>query len=166
MKVALFVGSHAGDTLAVRTGWWLTRLAQKGKYGIVTHCEAIHAEHSDGTVTIASASLRDGGVRPKRTALTPGNWIIADVPVWEVDRSIDWFAVHDGELYDWRGALATVLPGAGVWNRWFCNEAVGASLGLEAPEIFGPHQFAAMALTLGTDVTQEFFANQHTTLTN
>lgn len=160
MKVALYVGDHAGDGISIRLGWWLTRLGQKGQLGIVTHVEAIHAEHQDGSVTIASASLRDGGVRSKDVTLTPGSWMIVDVPQWSLQQCQAWFAVHDGELYDVRGALATMLPGAGVWNRWFCNEAVGASIGLMQPGTFGPHQFAAIALTMGSDVTAAFFENR------
>jgi hypothetical protein len=157
MLVALYIGTHANDKLHVRLAWYLTRLAQKGPLDIVTHVEAIHAQHADGTVTIASASLRDKGVRVKRVALNPLHWIIVDVPQWEVARSILWFAKHLNELYDIRGALATVLPGSNVSDRWFCNESVGASIGLRCPETFGPHQFAAVALTLGTDITDQFF---------
>ncbi len=157
MLVALFVGSHDGDTWLVRAGCAITRWVQKGTLGIVTHVEAIHAEHSDGSVTIASSSLRDGGVRSKDVTLTLDNWRIVDVPQWDEQQSIEWFRLHDGEAYDKRGALATVLPGAGVWNEWFCNEAIGASISLRCPETFGPHQFAAIALTLGVDVTREFF---------
>jgi len=153
MLVALYTGPHVSDALHVRLAWYLTRLMQKGSLGVVTHVEAIHAQHDDGTVTIASASLRDGGVRTKRTKLNPAHWTIVDVPQWSVLRSIAWFEDHDGEQYDWRGALATVLPGANVWDRWFCNEALGASVGLVNPQTFGPHQFAAVCLSIGRDVT-------------
>ena len=160
MKIALYIGPHTSDALHVRLAWWLTRWVQKGPLGVVTHCEAIHSEHSDGSVTIASASLRDGGVRTKVVTLNPTHWLITDVPKWETHRSIGWFAIHDGQRYDWRGALATVLPGTGVWNRKFCNQAVGGSVGLLHPETFGPHQFAAICLTLGRDVTADFFESR------
>lgn len=157
MLTAFYIGDHTGDTLIVRWTCKAIRFVQKGPLGIVTHCEAIHAQHDDGTVTIASASYRDGGVRTKVTALTPGNWMIVDVPEWDVVASIAWFKAHDGEPYDWRGAVATVLPGHKRDGEWFCNEALGASIGFLYPETFGPHQFAAIALTLGKDVTTEFF---------
>jgi len=160
MKVALFVGRHDKDTLPVRLGWAATRWVQKGQLGIVTHCESIHCEYIDGSVDIASSSLRDGGVRTKNVMLTPDNWRIVDVTTWDVDQSREWFRLHDGELYDLRGALATILPGKGVWNRKFCNQAVGASVGLRCPETFSPSQFAAICLTFGVDVTQEFFADR------
>jgi len=148
MKVALYVGDHSNDDWLVQMTCRVIRLVQKGPFRMVTHVEAIHAEHADGSVTIASSSLRDKGVRTKRVVLTPGNWQIIDVPLWDTQRSIDWFKLHDGMPYDWRGALATQLPGSGRANEWFCNEAVGASVGLQTPDRLGPHQFAAIASSL------------------
>lgn len=149
MKVALFIGDHTKDTPGVRLGWWLTRLVQKGKYSNVTHVEAILKEWDDGSVTIASSSLRDGGIRMKRCVLTPGHWDIVDVPRWDSEVAEQWFIDHEGEPYDWRGAFATCVPVQ--WkqkNEWFCNEAVGASVGMNSPEIFGPSQFAAICHSL------------------
>lgn len=148
MKIALYVGAHKADSLSTRLIWQMIRFVQKGPYDRVTHVEAIHEEHDDGTVTIASASLRDGGVRSKRVKLAHKSWFVVDVPQWDVRDSKVWFARHHGAAYDSRGALATVLPGSSQRDRWFCNEAVGASVGLLAPETFGPHQFAALAITL------------------
>ncbi len=159
MLAALYVGDHAQDALNVRVGAGLTRLVQKGPYGRVTHAEAILAGADFRRVDIGSSSVRDGGVRTKRNvALTPGNWMVVDVPRWDADRSRLWFAAHDGEPYDWRGAWATVLPGHHQAGAWFCNEAVGASVGLLTPECFTPAQFAAICLTLGVDVTARFFS--------
>jgi hypothetical protein len=56
MKCALYIGTHDKDDWLARVGWYITRHTQKGAYGHVKHCEAIHAEHTDGSVTIASAS--------------------------------------------------------------------------------------------------------------
>lgn len=159
MKIALFIGDHAADDLMVRVGWYLTRLVQKGPYGIVTHVEAIHAEHGDGTVTIAGASVRDEGVRATRVRLNPDHWLIADVPQWEVQKSIALLAQTRGAKYDWRGALATCLPGSPQAGRWFCNEWVGQPF-LKAAATFGPHHFAALCLSLGQDMTAEFFRSR------
>lgn len=149
MKIALYIGNHDKDSWTVRLGWWLTRLVQKGSYSNVTHVEAILKEWDDGSVTIASASLRDGGVRMKRCILTPGHWDIVDVPRWDVERAEQWFVEHDGEPYDWRGAFATCMPFSwDEYKQWFCNGAVGAAVGLECPEIFGPSQFAAICHSL------------------
>lgn len=144
------------DSWLVRAGWRLTRLVQKGMFGHVTHVEAIHAEHPDGSVTIASASIRDGGVRSKVTRLDPDHWRIVDVPQWETRRSADLLLQTRGAPYDWRGALATCMPGSPQTGRWFCNAWVAAPF-LEAPATFGPHQFAAICLSLGRDITNEFF---------
>lgn len=161
MKVALYVGTHAGDAPLVRLGWALTRLVQKGEFGQVTHCEAIHMEYPDGTVAIASSSLRDQGVRTKLcVALNPAHWLIADAPQWSTARSEAFFREHDGEPYDSRGALATVLPGHHRSDQWFCNEAVGASVGLRTPECFHPAHFAAICFSFGRDITQEFFGER------
>lgn len=161
MRVALYIGDHAQDAWSVRVGAALTRLVQKGEFGRVTHVEAILAEHGDGTVDIASSSLRDGGVRIKpRVALTAGHWLVVDVPQWNVERARGWFQAHDGEPYDSRGALATVLPGHHRGGAWFCNEAVGASAGLREPATFTPAQFAAICTSFGDDVTEAFFCTR------
>ena len=156
MKVALYIGDHAQDSLSARAGWWMTRHTQKGPYGDVTHVEAIHAEYTDGSVLIASASLRDGGVRDKEVVLNPAHWRIADVDLWDVQASIELMERTRGKPYDWRGALATRLPGGHNGDSWFCNEWVGEPF-LRASATFGPHHFAAICLSIGRDVTREFF---------
>lgn len=163
MLTAHYIGDHASDTLAVRLGWWLTRLVQKGPYGNVTHTEAIHAEHDDGSVTIASASVRDGGVRSKRVTLNPAHWIVIDVPQWAVVESCALLKRTEGWPYDWRGALALFLPGSQDDTASFCNEWVGTPF-LKASGTFSPSQFSAICLSIGVDVTAKFFAERkHTT---
>ena len=161
MKIALYIGNHKNDSLIDRIGWALNRATQKGEFAAVTHVEAILSENADGTVTIGSASLRDNGVRTKAAILNPEHWIIADVPLWSAAKSAAWFDKHNGEKYDYRGAFVTWLPAQ--WsqkNTWFCNQAVAASVDFKSPEIFSPSQFAAIALTIGNDVTEEFFRKQ------
>lgn len=158
MKVALYIGNHKKDAFIVRLGWAATRLVQKGEFADVTHVEAILAEYGNGAVDIASASIRDGGVRVKTVELNPEHWLIVDVPKWSVRESRRWFIAHNGERYDSRGAFASALPIQ--WkqkNQWFCNESVGASVGMKSPEIFGPSQFAAAVMTWGNNVTEDFF---------
>lgn len=147
MKVALYIGNHAGAAWNVRLGAALTRIVQKGPFGNVTHVEAVLEEHADGSVTVGSSVLSEGGVRTVRKTLEAAAWRLVDVPAWSAQRAAAWFAEHAGARYDWRGALATVLPGHdGV--GYFCNEAVGAAVGLETPAAFTPAQFAAIAYTL------------------
>lgn len=160
MRVAHYVGNHHNDRALVRAGWWATRLVQKGPFSGTTHAEAIHAEHSDGSVTIASSSLRDGGVRDKRVRLNPEHWHIVDVPSWDVRQSIDLLAKTRGAKYDLRGAIATAFLGSEDSTRWFCNEFVGYPF-LRASATFGPHQFHAITLSIGKSITQDFFHDRH-----
>ena len=155
MKVACYISDHSKDDLSVRIGWWLTRMTQKGSHTNVTHVEAILEENPDGTVTIGSSTLRKEtpqlvtGVRIKRNVtLTPDHWLIIDVPRWDAKKAMQWFIEHDGEPYDLRGAFVCVFPF--LWSqkgRWFCNQAVGASVGLVDAETFSPSQFTAIALS-------------------
>ncbi len=148
MIILGYVGNHAQDTLAVRLGWAATRLVQRGQFARVTHVEGYYGAVAEGRAYIASASLRDGGVRAKYATLDPANWVAIDVPCWDAKNSLDFILAHVGELYDMRGAVATVFLSGQDGDRWFCNELLGASVGLVSPEIFGPAQFLALALSM------------------
>jgi len=172
MLIAHYIGDHASDTLMVRLGWAATRLVQRGIYKDVTHCEAILGEQADGAVAIASATLREGGLRKDGTSapdgvrikhgvrLDPAHWLIADVPIWSAARAAQWFGLHEGEPYDLRGAWASALPGHQDGYAWFCNEAVAASVGFHSPHSFGPAQWAAITFSIGRNITSEFFARR------
>jgi hypothetical protein len=147
MIILAYVGNHANDSLFARLGWAITRLVQRGRFKRVTHVEGYYGEY-DGRALIASASLRDGGVRLKYARLDRENWIAVEVPDWDAGPSLKFILDHTGEKYDLRGALATVLLFGQSQTRWFCNEILGASVGLESPEIFGPAQFMALALSM------------------
>jgi hypothetical protein len=158
VKIALYIGEHKKDSLFGRIGWALIRYTQTGAYKHVTHVEAIHEEYPDGTVSIASASLRDGGVRRKRVKLDSKNWLIVSVRRWDAEKSISFYENTKNCEYDWRGALATKLPALGQrQSAYFCNEHVGAPF-LQDSETFAPQQFAAVCMSIGEDVTLEFFA--------
>jgi hypothetical protein len=157
MLVAHYIGAHRDDTLTARIGWAAVRAVQRGPWRDVTHVEAIHEAHEDGTFTIASSSLRDGGVRDKRVRLAPSHWIVVDVPQWDVRESIELLEHTRGMPYDWRGAGATVLPLRQSNGGYFCTEWVAAPF-LWASYIFGPAQLCAITMSIGRDVTDEFFA--------
>lgn len=148
MIILGYVGDHAQDSLAVRLGWAATRLVQRGQFARVTHVEGYYGADDQGRSIIASASLRDGGVRVKPASLTREHWLAAEVPCWDAKRSLAFILPHVGEKYDTRGALATVFLSGQDGDRWFCNEIVGASVGLISPDIFGPAQFFALALSM------------------
>lgn len=161
MLVAHYVGNHRGDTLNVRAGWAVVRGVQRGEFRRVTHVESILDEHSDGTVTIASSSLRDDGVRAKVARLTPGHWLIADVPTWDVAAARKLLAETEGMEYDLFGAMATVLPTRQSGKRFFCSEWVATPF-LRSPHTFGPAHLAALTMSrsFGRDVTARFFADR------
>jgi hypothetical protein len=159
MLTAHYIASHQGDTLSVRAGWAFTRLVQRGHYKRCTHSEAIHGLQTDGSVTIASSSVRDGGVRAKRVHLTAGKWLIIDVPAWDVQRSMELLARTEGHGYDMLGAVSTALLAGQREDKWFCNEWVAHPF-LPSAYIFGPAQFAALCASQGRDVTEQFFKDR------
>lgn len=153
MLVAHYIGPAKGGWLA-SIGRSLTVLAQKAPYDKCTHTEAIHAVHSDGSVTIASSSLADKGVRVKeRVKLNPAHWIVTDVSQWNVNDSVQWFeeATKNKLQYDKRGALATVLPGRHDDKKVFCTEAVFAPF-VQAPHYFSPALGLSLCLSIGKRV--------------
>lgn len=161
MIIIGYVGDHKKDTLATRLGWALVRLAQVGDlYHKVTHCEALWSG-SWRQAVIEGASVRDGGVRIKVVDLTPGHWIVLDVPAWDQTRAMMFVRAKRAAPYDWRGALATVLwllPGSKT--AWFCSELLAAAAGLLDPQRYKPSTLFALAASLpGTrDITAEFFS--------
>jgi hypothetical protein len=154
MLVAHYIGP-AKSGLVARIGWEITVLGQKGPYDRCTHTEAIHAVHADGTVDIASSSLVDKGVRiKKRVRLTPGNWIITDVPAFDLAKSVRWFeeAIDKGVQYDKRGALSTLLPGKQSADKAYCTECVLAPF-IPESHYFTPAACLALCMGLGRVVT-------------
>lgn len=163
MIILWYVGNHANDTAAVRAGWAITRAVQTGPFKQVTHSECVHAGDNYKKCTIASSSIRDGGVRVKRDiALTKGNWIALDVPSFSVERSRSWFAVFYGCEYDWLGAIATKLaflrPISRMYLSFFCNEACLDEFVAGADE-YTPSQSLELLISRfgGVWVTDEFF---------
>lgn len=149
MLVAHYIGPPKAG-IPAWVGWHLTVWAQKSPHDRCTHTEAIHAAHDDGTVTIASSSIADRGVRTKRVKLNPDHWVITEVPQWNVALSIQYFkhAIRDQVKYDIRGALATLLPGRQDAKRVFCTEAVLAPF-IQAPHYYTPALCLSLCLSIG-----------------
>jgi hypothetical protein len=92
----------------------------------------------------ASSSGSDGGVRFKTIEydLTKWNIFTLDIPVEQQDQAWRWFCEHKGQSYDYLGLLGFVWRrGTQDKKKWFCNESIGASLGLLNPDLFTPGQF-------------------------
>lgn len=126
--VAFYKGTSSGlmglyDILA---RWW-TRSS-------FSHCEMIF---SDGVS--ASSSFVDGGVRFKQIDYNPDHWEIVELPTeFEAEARV-WFSTHEGDSYDIIGNLSFVIGSVDDSKRkWFCSEAVLASLGVEEPFKFSP----------------------------
>ena len=123
MIILGYIGDHSTDTLSVRLGWGITRWVQRGQYRQVTHTESVLRGTNYKCCTIASSSVRDGGVRIKRNVtLSKGNWIAVDVPSWDVWLAVTWVTARLGAKYDWLGALATrIFWLRGAVNKYFCR---------------------------------------------
>ena len=163
MIVLGYIGDHKKDTLSVRLGWWLTRLAQSGEYKQITHTESVLEGDNYKRCTIASSSARDGGVRQKQITpeahLTKGHWVAINAPTWDANDAAIWFYNNRGKKYDWWGAIGSIVPFIhGRADRWFCNEATGAPF-IQTPEQYPPSEFWALALSMPNahDVTGQFF---------
>jgi hypothetical protein len=135
----------------------------------VTHTEALLGG-GPGNAIMASSSLVDslgdgkGGVRTKTgVVLNSAHWLVLDLPdapERNARASARWFAEHDGEPYDRRGAAGSV--GQAIVQQssdeWFCTEAVAASMGFQDPHMMCPAAFYVKLLEMGArDITLEFF---------
>lgn len=126
---------------ATRPGWQgiYSRLARWIDGGPYSHCELIFSDGLSG-----SASFIDGGVRLKAIDYDPAHWDFIELPASMEAQARDWFEQHQGAGYDLIGNLKFV-----AWfvphskSRWFCSEAVAASLGMPEPWRYGPCGLAA-----------------------
>ena len=101
----------------------LIRLATRSAY---SHCEIV----IDGMCY--SSSARDGGVRRAAINVDSGHWDVIDIP-GDPAPVLAWFSRHDGAGYDWLGLARCVIPFfPHAASRWFCSEACGSALGLDA----------------------------------
>lgn len=122
--------------------WWT-----RGPY---SHCELVTAQLQSGALCW-SASLSDGGVRLKVIPLDPDRWDLVDLSCTpeEEARAVAWFKAHEGQGYDLVGLLGQVWRAVSDdGDKWFCNEAVGAALGVHEPWRFDPNSFYSLFLYL------------------
>lgn len=164
MIYLVYIGDHKKDTFCVRLGWAVIRLVQTGEFKQVTHMECVLAGDHYKLCTIASASVRDKGVRIKpHIALTKGNWRVFSVKEFSSEKSRHWFEAHDGEAYNMVGALSTKLPLfrslALMLAGYFCNWSCLASCGLKNAHKETPSQSIERLVREhgAVDVTLEFF---------
>jgi hypothetical protein len=160
MIVLGYTHNHKGEGFRRRAGRELIRLGQiHHTYRRVTHTEMV-LDGAWDRADIASSSLMDGGVRIKMDVkLNQAHWIAVEVPTWDARQASAWFFDHQGQPYDTRGAMGSVLYGIGDDPGWFCNEACGASIGQIDAKAMPPAGFIAYALGQpgARIVTREFF---------
>lgn len=149
MRVAFFAGRHPGwrGIYGVIVKWW-TR-------GDFSHAELIESDNPDGTVNAWSSAYLDGGVRRTRLTLTPSDWRVVDVPLTPEQQAaaIQWFEAHKGQPYDVRGMFGLALRRIPYErDRWFCSEAIAASLGFEDPWRLDPATFYVCLLRVGAQL--------------
>ena len=120
MKIAFYKGRKRLFNRLV--SWWT-----RGPY---SHTELVcETEPGSGVYHCLSSSFMDGGVRLKRMALDQEHWDLVDVD-GDWDAAVDWFQGHIRCKYDVLGLVGFVfrrVPDAR--DRYFCSEAVAASLG-------------------------------------
>jgi hypothetical protein len=142
MRIAFYKGRKRFFNRFVN--WWT-----QGPY---SHCEAVFSHEDQWNpakpMYCASSSFLDGGVRFKDIVLDPAKWDVIDVPSVDGLLAIDWFHHHLHDGYDLVGLLATSIPVRHGGRRWFCNEAVGAAIGLDDAWRFNPTSFARIVTLL------------------
>lgn len=137
MKLAFYRGHRRLFDRLVQ--WWT-----RAEY---SHCELVLAERDDGLSECASSSFLDGGVRLKLIRLAPEKWDIIDID-GDAEAARAWFHQHIGNRYDLLGLLGFIWPRKDDQSRWFCSEAVAASIGLTEPWRYSPGGLAAVAQSL------------------
>ena len=90
-----------------------------------------------------SSSIVDKGVRFKNIGYSSvGNWDFLPIPNPDLiisNQVATWFAKHHGELYDHLGNLRFATNFAhDDPTKWFCSEAIMASLGVPEAFRYGP----------------------------
>ena len=142
MKIALYKGTHEGFSGLYNI---TTRFSDRGIY---SHCEVVFTSGIS-----ASSSYLDGGVRFKNITYTsPDKWDFIDIPDPTgtiEDSALTWFLNHQGQPYDLMGNLrflSNVFRDSN--DKWFCSEAVMASLGFTEAYRYGPSGIASALLRL------------------
>jgi hypothetical protein len=129
LRAAFYKGTHAGvPGIYNRLVRWWTRSPY-------SHVELVFRDGEEA----ASSSYMDGGVRFKKIDFDPALWDFVDLPEHLEAPALAWFNAHKGDAYDLMGNLHFVVEPIGDDKRkWFCSEAVAASLGMPYPARFDP----------------------------
>ncbi len=133
-KIAFYKGTRPGLAgLYNRLGRWLD-------HGPYSHCELVFSDGMSG-----SASYMDHGVRIKYIGYTSGDWDFVDIPERYEPVARRWFISERGRAYDLWGnvnAMFGFIPHSR--DKWFCSEAIAASLKLSDPWRYKPNGLCAV----------------------
>jgi hypothetical protein len=82
----------------------------------------------------------DGGVRFKQIVYNPSKWDFFEIPDIYEAPARKWFDLHTGQRYNLVGNIRFIFdflkkPA----DKWFCSEAVAASLGISEPWRISPN---------------------------
>ena len=171
MLTTWYIGDHSEDDAWSRVGYFVIRFGQSAeRFGYATHCEAVQCGPWFNC-SLLGASRRDGKqVRKKTVRLTPGNWRVLDVPLWDLAdfnrRAMpllgtpysDFGAAASASLFVRFVALVLRIDIVAL-DQW-CSRFLAQCNGVNGAEDFSVSELMALALSLhGTkDVTASYFS--------
>jgi hypothetical protein len=135
-KVAFYKGKSRIFNKLV--SWWT-----RGPY---SHTELVIGEVSEGSVCW-SASYLDKGIRRKVIKLDPDHWDLIEVEMTatELGQAQEWFHQHENAAYDVLGLVGFIFRRvADDHRKFFCSEAIAASLKFNDAWRFDPNTLAAV----------------------
>ena len=139
MKLASYKGTRKGfkGFLNRSIRWWTN--------SIYSHNELVFDQFKDsqGNMLCASSSGSDGGVRFKYIYLDPTKWDVIDLNISSEREynAFSWFAENIDCKYDYLGLFGFIWRRMQDKDKWFCNEAIGRSLGIANPNWYSPGHF-------------------------
>lgn len=139
MKIAFYKGT---STIYEKIISWKT----ESPY---THCVAILDEISDGYCRVGASDPSMNGVYIYIDRFPADLWDIIDVPSIDIEKSREWFKQHSGQGYAYRSIINLVLPVGASDDRWFCDEAILASMGMNQPWRYDPAGLVSILLYIG-----------------
>ena len=126
-----------GDRIDRAIRWWT---ASPYSHVELINWQGTANEEGHPEAIAFSASHRDGGVRGRVIAMTPGHWDYVPVP-W-VNEAWVWARAYDliGAGYDYPGLILSQLLNLrrGSRQRWFCSELLAHLLDLPRPSAYSP----------------------------
>lgn len=133
-RIAFYKGTRPG------LAGLYNRLGRFFDHGPYSHCELVFNNGMSG-----SSSFMDGGTRIKYIGYTSGDWDFVDIPARYEDAAWRWFVDYRGKKYDVMGNIQAAFG----WvphsqDKWFCSEAIAASLGLKESWRYKPNGLAAV----------------------